>query len=113
MGKNSKCVSLILNVHYLSRSENRVLLKVNEKKFEQNSNFSVKMGYKIVLEVLKLPLVLPKNEAEGLVVDVVMSSDAVELNSDLDVQAQLEGIWKESVKIPLSGSFGSTDINLK
>ena len=93
-------------------SENTVLLKLNEKKFEQNSNFSVKMGYKIVLEVLKLPLVLPKNEAEGLVVDVVMSSDAVELNSDLDVQAQLEGIWKESVKIPRSGSFGSTDINL-
>ena len=57
-------------------------------------------------------LPVPKNEAEGLVVDVVMSSDAVELNSDLEEQAQLEGIWKESVKIPLSGSFGSTDINL-
>ena len=37
-------------------------------------------------------LVLPKNEAEGLVVDVGMSSDAVELNSDLEEQAQLDGI---------------------
>jgi hypothetical protein len=46
-------------------------------------------------------------------VDVVKSFDEVELNSDLEEQAQLEGIWKKSVKIPLSGSFGSTDINLK
>ena len=41
------------------------------------------------------------------------SSDLVELNSDFEEQPQLDGIRKKAVKIPRSGSLGSTDISLK
>ena len=56
---------------------------------------------------------LPKNDADGVDVDVVISFELVELNSDFEEQPQLDGIRKKAVKIPRSGSLGSTDISLK
>ena len=52
---------------------------------------------------------IPKN---GLLVDVLVVSSLPLVELLLAEQAQLEGMLKTAVNIPLSGSLGSTAINL-